>query len=182
MPFLEKLTNKIQHPAIYIALGANQAYKDHSPEESLRLALLQLSRRGVTIKSASNIWKTPAWPDPSDPDFANAIADIRSDLIPEDLMALLHEVEAMFGRERSERNAPRPMDLDIIDYQGLVRTGGPVLPHPRASQRAFVLLPLQDIAPEWHDPVTGGHICDLIAALHDQDKDLCERLDQSIWS
>lgn len=182
MPFQNKLTNKIQHPAIYIALGANQAYKHHSPEESLRLALLQLSQHGVTIHAVSNIWKTPAWPDASDPDFANAVADIRTDLTPVDLMDLLHEIESAMGRVRLERNAPRTMDLDIVDYQGFVRANGPVLPHPRATQRAFVLLPLQDIAPDWRDPVKSDHISDLIKALPDQDIALCERLDQSIWN
>lgn len=72
-------------------------------------------------------------------------------------MAALHAVEAEFGRERRVPNAPRPLDLDLIDYEGRVESplAGPILPHPRAAERAFVLAPLLDVAPDWRDPVSG---------------------------
>jgi len=83
------------------------------------------------------------------------------------LLARLHAVEAEFGRERGRINAPRTLDLDVIDYDGLISAGGetPILPHPRLADRAFVLLPLMDIAPDWRHPVTGAAIGDLVRAL-----------------
>ena len=97
---------------------------------------------------------------------------VETGLGPADLLARLHEIEAAHGRLRTVRNAPRPLDLDIVDYRGLVRNGGqdgapaaPVLPHPRAHLRAFVLLPLAEILPDWRHPVSGRSIADLIAAL-----------------
>ncbi len=68
---------------------------------------------------------------------------------------LLHELEGSFGRKRSEPNAPRTLDLDILDYHGRIEQGPPQLPHPRMEGRAFVLLPLRDVAPDWRHPVSG---------------------------
>lgn len=155
-------------PAIYIALGSNQAYRRKTSAQTLCFALGALEASGVRVAEASRPWKTPAWPDPGDPPFANACARIETDLDPQALMALLHGLEQSFGRARTVRNAPRTLDLDLIDYRGLVREGGQgdlVLPHPRAHMRAFVLLPLRDIAPRWHHPVTGESLGRLVAAL-----------------
>lgn len=83
-------------------------------------------------------------------------------------MELLHGLEAFFGRARSVRNAPRTLDLDLIDHGGQIRAGGEgelVLPHPRAHMRAFVLLPLKEIAPRWRHPASGERIDRLVAAL-----------------
>jgi len=85
-------------------------------------------------------------------------------LTPPELMAALHAVEAEFGRKRRGPNAPRTLDLDLIDYRGHAESppGSPVLPHPRATARAFVLAPLLDVAPDWRDPVTGASGRDLL--------------------
>jgi 2-amino-4-hydroxy-6-hydroxymethyldihydropteridine diphosphokinase len=80
-------------------------------------------------------------------------------------MKLLHETETAFGRIRSTRNAPRTLDLDLLDYDGLVQDGPPRLPHPRIAERGFVLVPLAEVAPHWRHPVTGEGIQNLIAAL-----------------
>ena len=80
-------------------------------------------------------------------------------------MKLLHETETAFGRIRSTRNAPRTLDLDLLDYDGLVQDCPPLLPHPRIAQRGFVLVPLAEVAPHWRHPVTGRAVQDLIAAL-----------------
>jgi 2-amino-4-hydroxy-6-hydroxymethyldihydropteridine diphosphokinase len=80
-------------------------------------------------------------------------------------LALLHQVEARIGRERRTRNEPRAVDLDILDYDGLVRADAPMLPHPRMQARGFVLLPLRDVAPGWRHPVSGAGLAELIAAL-----------------
>jgi 2-amino-4-hydroxy-6-hydroxymethyldihydropteridine diphosphokinase len=71
----------------------------------------------------------------------------------------------MFGRTITRRNAPRTLDLDLLDYNGLVEAGAPILPHPRLQERAFVLVPLLDVAPDWRHPVSGLSVSTLIAAL-----------------
>ncbi|HUO93973.1 MAG TPA: 2-amino-4-hydroxy-6-hydroxymethyldihydropteridine diphosphokinase, partial [Rhizomicrobium sp.] len=118
-----------------------------------------------SVRAVSKFFITPAWPDPNDPSFVNAVARIRTDLAPKALLDVLHAVEAAFGRERGARNAPRPLDLDLIDYDGRVEDGPPELPHPRAAERGFVLIPLADIAPGWRHPVSGKTVETLIAGL-----------------
>ena len=166
---------------IYIALGANQPYKHLSPHESLQQALSQLSKREITIISASRVWQTPAWPDPIDPPYANGVACIDTSLSPDQLLSVLHDVESAFGRERSVRNAPRTLDLDLIDYKGQIKHSDVIIPHPRATRRSFVLLPLQEIASEWVDPVTERHIATLIKDLPDKDIKAAVRTDILLW-
>jgi 2-amino-4-hydroxy-6-hydroxymethyldihydropteridine diphosphokinase len=85
-----------------------------------------------------------------------------------ELLAALHAVEQDFGRVRTVANAPRIVDLDLLDFRGEVSAGGgqaPILPHPRLHQRAFVLQPLEDLEPQWRHPVSGRMIATLLAAL-----------------
>jgi 2-amino-4-hydroxy-6-hydroxymethyldihydropteridine diphosphokinase len=157
---------------ILIALGANLPSRAGAPDDTLRAALAELAGDGINISQASPFYRTPAWPDPRDPAFANAVAHIETVLTPQELMLCLHEAETSFGRMRSARNAPRTLDLDLIDYDGRVEEGAPVLPHPRLAQRNFVLLPLRDVAPRWRHPVTKIEIGDLIAALPEDERTL----------
>jgi 2-amino-4-hydroxy-6-hydroxymethyldihydropteridine diphosphokinase len=83
------------------------------------------------------------------------VAAVSTGLDAAALLALLHRVETRFGRTRRARNEPRTLDLDLLDYDGLVRSEAPILPHPRLAERAFVLLPLRDVAPAWRHPVSG---------------------------
>lgn len=101
------------------------------------------------------------------PWFVNGVAAVSTGLNPAGLLSVLHEVEAEFGRTRTLRNEARILDLDLIAYDELVTDGAtpPTLPHPRMHERAFVLLPLSDIAPDWRHPATGAALPDLIAAL-----------------
>ena len=87
-------------------------------------------------------------------------------LPPAEILALLHRIEAQFGRRRAIRDEARSLDLDILDYDGKVEEGpGLVLPHPRLHQRAFVLKPLAEIVPNWRHPRLGQTVSALIAAL-----------------
>jgi 2-amino-4-hydroxy-6-hydroxymethyldihydropteridine diphosphokinase len=155
---------------ILIALGSNLSSRAGDPPATLRAALRYLGDNGVTLVEVSQFYRTPAWPDPRDPEFVNAVASVTTELSPADLIARLHQAEAAFGRVRSERNAPRTLDLDILDYDGRVEDGPPVLPHPRIETRAFVLIPLRDVAPGWRHPVSGKLISGLLAEIPQVDR------------
>jgi len=150
---------------ILIALGGNVASHAGAPAQTLNAAIAALQRSGAYIEAVSSYYVTPAWPDPSDPAFVNAVARVRTAHAPAALMELLHATETAFGRVRSVRNAPRTLDLDLLDYDGLVQAGPPVLPHPRLAGRAFVLVPLAEIAPDWVDPASGKSVHELLDAL-----------------
>jgi 2-amino-4-hydroxy-6-hydroxymethyldihydropteridine diphosphokinase len=150
---------------ILIALGSNLSSHAGDPAATLRAALADLRDNGVTPIEISSFYRTPAWPDPRDPEFVNAVAHVRTELSPKQLIAQLHKTEAAFGRVRSAKNAPRSLDLDILDYEGRIEDGPPVLPHPRMASRAFVLVPLHDIAPDWRHPLSGTSVSDMLQAV-----------------
>ena len=154
---------------ILIALGANLPSAAGAPRETLEAAISALGQRGITIKDRSGFYKSAAWPNASDPAFVNAVVRVETALDPAALLATLHAVEREFGRERGVQNAPRTLDLDLLDYDAHVAWGPPELPHPRIGERLFVLLPLADIAPEWRHPVSGRTVSELIAAAPPMD-------------
>jgi 2-amino-4-hydroxy-6-hydroxymethyldihydropteridine diphosphokinase len=155
---------------IFIALGSNlfsDAYG--SPEDICVAAIKALEKRGISITARSRWFRSAPVPVSDQPWFVNGVIAVKTSLLPADLLGLLHEVEAEFGRTRKIRNEARILDLDLIAYDDRVKDGsdGLILPHPRLHERAFVLLPLADVAPDWHHPVTGAAVADLIAALPD---------------
>ena len=150
---------------ILIALGANLPSAAGAPQDTLRAALASLGARGITVEKRSGFYRSPAWPDPADPPFVNAVASVRTGLSPAELLRTLHEVEAEFGRTPGPRNAPRPLDLDLIDYDHRVDHGDPELPHPRVVDRAFVLVPLREVARDWRHPVSGQTVDELISVV-----------------
>lgn len=132
----------------YVGLGANLG----NARETLRQALADLDRLPSTrLLRASSLYRS-APVDAQGPDFWNAVASVETQLAPYELLAALQTLELAAGRERPYRNAPRTLDLDLL-LHGTVRQGDPALtlPHPRMRERAFVLLPLSEIAPDLVD-------------------------------
>jgi 2-amino-4-hydroxy-6-hydroxymethyldihydropteridine diphosphokinase len=148
----------------YIAFGANLS----NPRETLMQAITALGEAGIVIDGVSNLWRSPAWPPGSGaPDYRNAVMSVQTDRDPIALMDILLTIETAMGRVRTARNAPRPIDLDLIDYDGRVSDDPHcTLPHPRMAERAFVLMPMAEVSEEgWRHPVSGQTIAALIAAL-----------------
>ena len=154
---------------IFIGLGANLDGPWGPPAASIARALAELPARGVTVTRRARLYRSAPVPASDQPWFVNTVAAVATDLSPDALLAVLHAVEAAAGRVRRERWEARVLDLDLLDHDGRVQAGGgpgqAVLPHPRLAGRAFVLLPLAELAPGWKHPVTGRSIGDLIAAL-----------------
>lgn len=167
---------------ILIALGANLSSLAGTPEQTLRASLVALSEKGVRTVFASRIFVTPAWPDPNDPAFVNAVVRVETAFAPGPLMAELLRTETAFGRARTRTNAPRTLDLDLIDYDGRIEEGPVTLPHPRVAERGFVLIPLADVAPGWRHPVSGKTVQALIAALPDTEHEAIRPLEQMLVS
>ena len=150
---------------ILIALGANLPSHAGAPAATLRAALRTLRQQNVAVETVSAFYNSTAWPNSDDPQFVNAVASLDTDLPFRELLAVLKQTERAFGRQSAERNAPRPLDLDILDYEGRVEPGNPILPHPRMHERGFVLIPLRDVAPLWRHPVLGLSVEALIESL-----------------
>jgi 2-amino-4-hydroxy-6-hydroxymethyldihydropteridine diphosphokinase len=155
---------------ILVAIGANLAGPDGArPLETCRMAVRALAESpDVQSVEVSRWYETAPVPPSDQPNYVNGVARLTfrppgdltggptATVSPESLLAMLQEIEARFGRARSEANAARTLDLDLIDMDGLVRDApDPILPHPRAHLRAFVLLPLLDVAPDWVHPRNG---------------------------
>jgi 2-amino-4-hydroxy-6-hydroxymethyldihydropteridine diphosphokinase len=162
-------TSTSAHDAILIAFGANLPTEEYgAPAQTLKAALQRLSQDGdVLIDQVSSFYETAPVPISDQPWYVNGVARISTKLSAHDLLERLHEVEAEFGRVRRERNAARVIDLDLIAFgRDLVREeGGIQVPHPRMAERAFVLLPLRDVAAGWVHPVLDRTVEDLIADL-----------------
>lgn len=152
---------------ILIGIGANLPSMHGSPRETCEAALKELARRGVAIVRASRWYESAPVPVSDQPWFVNGVAELATGFSPHALLALLHDIERAFGRVRGTPNAARTLDIDLLDYDGMVvaEPGGLELPHPRMAARAFVLLPLAEIAPEWRHPVSKMTITQLIAGL-----------------
>ena len=142
--------------AVIIALGCNDKGVWASCQEALEAVLARFRSEGIDILARSSWWRSQAWPDPTDPPFLNGVVIVHTAHDAHALMRTLGRIEDAFGRQRSVRNAPRTIDLDLIAYgreQG--RCEGLILPHPRAADRLFVMGPLAEIAPDWEHPAGG---------------------------
>ena len=184
---------------VLIAFGANLPFEGNPPAETLRRAVKAISRDGVSLRAVSRFFATPCFPAGAGPDYVNAAAVIECEqkIDPASLLTRLHGVEARFGRERLQRWGMRTLDIDLLAFgdsvlpdretQGYWHNLPPgtqagqapdqlILPHPRLQDRAFVLVPLADIAPDWVHPTSGMTVRQMLAALQKADRDAVKPL------
>lgn len=149
---------------VYIALGTNLGDR----KTNLRAAI-EAMPPDVKVVEKSHIYETPPWGYEDQPAFLNMVVKAETSLEPESLLKYLKQIEAELGREKSVRWGPRLIDLDILFYDDLVIESPPlVIPHPRLHERAFVLVPLADIAPDLVHLVFHRKIGDLMAEIDTQ--------------
>jgi 2-amino-4-hydroxy-6-hydroxymethyldihydropteridine diphosphokinase len=150
---------------ILIGFGGNLPSSVGLPVATCRAALTALPGLGVEVRQVSPLYRSEPVPSSGQPWFVNGVAALETSLKAPDLLVRLHQVEEQFGRVRSVRNAARTLDLDLLAYDDEVHTGEVEVPHPRMHLRAFVLVPLADLAPGWRHPILGKTAKDLLAAL-----------------
>ncbi|MGA7859262.1 MAG: 2-amino-4-hydroxy-6-hydroxymethyldihydropteridine diphosphokinase [Terracidiphilus sp.] len=170
----------------YIGMGANLASQAGPPAATLAAALLRLEPYGRVV-SCSSLYSTEPVGFAQQPRFTNAVVALDTDLIPRALLDALLAIEREFGRDRAAGipNGPRTLDLDILLFGDLrISEPGLEIPHPRLAERAFVLIPLCEIAPQAVDPSHGKIVAQLLDALLQHDKsesDAVVQIRSELW-
>ena len=173
-----------------IAVGSNLDSALGRPAETVGWAMRRMGSNRVRVVAVSALYETPCFPPGAGPDYVNAACRVTTDLPAPELLARLHALEAEAGRKRVQRWGQRTLDLDLIamgtqivpdadsvrdwidlspDAQVRTTPDRLLLPHPRLQDRAFVLVPLLDVAPDWRHPMLGQTVREMAAALDPDD-------------
>ena len=154
----------MQH-TVYIALGTNLGDR----LANLHAAIRSLSPK-IKVLAKSHVYETPPWGYENQPAFLNMVVKAETELGPESLLKHLKQLEVELGREQNFRWGPRLIDLDILFYDNLVIDTPPlVVPHSRLQERAFVLVPLADVAPDLMHPILRKSVSQLLAEVNAQE-------------
>ena len=184
---------------VLVALGANLPSVAGSPQDTLLASLRDLDGDGLSLKGVSNCYKTPCFPAGAGPDYINAAASLTTSLDADAILTRLHKIESSYGRTRDERWGARGLDLDLLAYgdsilpdrasymhwhdlspelQAKAAPDRLVLPHPRIQDRGFVLVPLNDVAPDWVHPVHNLSVATLLDNLGEDGR---KDIEQIAW-
>lgn len=176
---------------VFLAFGSNIFGDLLKSTELVKVSYRLLFSAGVRIVKKSTFYQTPGFPAGEGPDYINSVVCAVTDLSAQDLLKVLHRIEKDCGRERNARWGARSLDIDLLDYAGQIlpdRAGFEhwrdlslqdqqrywpdqlILPHPRICDRAFVMIPLQEVAPEWVHPVTDQTVSQLLDRLPASDR------------
>ncbi|MDP3259700.1 MAG: 2-amino-4-hydroxy-6-hydroxymethyldihydropteridine diphosphokinase [Thermodesulfovibrionales bacterium] len=147
---------------VYISIGSNLG----SREENCRQAIKLLKENGIAVKKQSRMYETEPWGIKDQPKFINMAIEVETDKKPEELVAVLKNIENEIGRTETTKWGPRVIDLDILFYDDLIlKTPDLEIPHPLIQERKFVLKPLCEIAPDKKHPITGKTVKEMAAIL-----------------
>jgi 2-amino-4-hydroxy-6-hydroxymethyldihydropteridine diphosphokinase len=158
------MDSKTMISEVYLSLGSNLGNR----EANLTRALEKLQEKGVVLHQLSSFYETEPVDVPDQPDFLNLVCQVKTELVPLELLCSCQQVESEMQRLRVQSKGPRNIDIDIVLYaQQIVDQPQLTIPHPHWSRRNFVLIPLQEIAPHLRDPVTGQTLKGLLALCPD---------------
>lgn len=173
-----------------IALGGNEPSVTGTPEQTIRAAMCSIDAAIGPITGQSRLYRTPCFPAGAGPDYVNAAVAVRTALPAPEILRRLHEIEQEHGRARVQRWGMRTLDLDLLalgdavlpdlatfeawralppDLQRMRAPDELVLPHPRLQDRAFVLVPLAEVAGDWVHPVSGQSVAGMLSVLPAED-------------
>ena len=160
---------------IFLGIGSNLSSRFGDRFKNINLTMSYLEGYEIQILKKSNFFETYSYPNKDNPKFINIVISVKIHLSPVDLMSVLLFIEEKLERKRNKKNDPRTCDIDIIDYNNQVldfkyKNLNLTVPHKELIYRNFVLLPLQEISPEWKHPITKENIRTIIDNLSEEDK------------
>ena len=168
---------------IFLAIGSNLPSSFGDRFNNIDLAISFLKSHKIKLIKKSSYYETPSYPNMNNPKFINVVISINTNLSLSDLMSAIIIVEEKLERRRNKKNDPRTCDIDIIDYNKEIHDinhegNNIVVPHSRLAYRSFVLIPLQEISPQWKHPKTKEIIGDIISNLSLKDKKFILKLNK----
>ena len=160
---------------ILLGLGSNLPSSYGDRFENIEIAISDLKKKGVNLIKRSSFYESFSYPNKKNPKFINIVIEVSTHLNPENLAAILIEIEEKLERRRNKKNDPRTCDIDIIDYNNETidfkyKNLHLTIPHKELKSRNFVLIPLQEIYPNWKHPKTKEIISSLIQKLPEEDR------------